>query len=446
MLSLAVCVIFIHTQILTWSDGTRIAATEALVKQKVFYIENTSVYELAGGDKFYVNGHFYASDNPMISIIGAVPYSILNIIFGESRGINDWPNYFLVVFFTIGISASLLVFFFYRSLKFFKLREYQRIILSFSVLFSTLIFSYSGHFMKHAPAALFMFLSFYYLIKPRFVNCSKRCSYMLSGLFAALTFNLDMPAGLMFLALFLGYLLMTKKLRKYCSFYIMGTIIPLIFYLVLNMYIFSTVTPPQIHDEYVIYPGSRWLRNPASVPFGSESDLIEILQKQSIPKNKINQVIAKYHEEYDEYNSPTAKAVTAFWYSFGRNGFFSYSPILIFSFIFMMTALLKKKYKLRKEAFIILVGSLITTSFYTFVPAIPVAGCSYGPRHMISIIPLVFFFTGIIYKERRTKIVMILFYLVLAISSIVAFIGTINPAVCDTFPILKIISNLIGKP
>jgi hypothetical protein len=386
--------IFTKTGTTTWNDDSRMAMIESLVERGTFNIDNTTFQK---GDTVYINckyhpkrvcDHQYSEKPPVLSFFSAGLYFVLNKIFGLN--LNPYSlAYYILTLLVIGTSAALLVVFFYKSLGFIKIKEKYRILITLGLGTGTLILPYSAVFNNHIVSASLLFISFYIILKLKFSkNPNLKTNMFFMGLLISLATVVEYPVGV-FLILFFIYILTTEKLRPFIAYFILGLIGPLTFHFILNYIIFGSFKPAYWLRGAYNYPGSPW---------------------QGINANRLAE---------PRWRNPIRIII-------GDYGLFSFNPILLIPFLYLLTVLFDKKEPLIKEAWIIFLG--IFSIFYFYITKYHAEyGGGYGFRFLIILIPLIMFFASTFFKKNKSKILFYAFYINFCLSVIIAIKGLILP-------------------
>lgn len=377
------------------NDASRIATIESLVERGTFVIDESPFVTTI--DKVKIRGHFYSSKPPILPSLGAGVYWLLHNGFGVSFPERPFtPNlaYYLLTLILIGGSSALLLVYFFKALRWLKIKFFYRKLLVFTLALGTLILVFSSTFNNHTPAAAFLFIGFYYLLQAKFEPQKIERSLFLSGLFTTLATVVEFTAGA-FLILFFFYIASKSKLRKFAPRYIYGCLPFAIFHFILNYQITGDFIPQYFHKEFYNFPGSCL----------TDQKGINALREP--------------------------KLIYAFNVLFGTHGLFLYTPVFLLSIWGWIKALQNKIFK--KEALMIGIGIAVIIG-YIIITSHNYGGYAYGMRWFIVFVPLLFFFTDFLFQKRTSQRLLYTFYVLAALSFIMAFIGLINPW---SFPIAK---------
>jgi hypothetical protein len=395
--------LFTRDQLWNPNDTSRLGAVESIVERGTFSIDNSTFVNTI--DKVKANGHYY-SDKPAMSYLVAVPaYFFLYHLFGFNFASNRELTYFLVTLSTVGLAISIMLVYFYRLLELFNLNQTKRLFFLSSMFLGTLVFSYSLVYSSHGLATALIPICLYFVL-----NVKKPKQMFITGLMCGLTACVDMVAGSIFTALFFMFLWRNK--RKNIMFFAVGAAIFALLAFLINFYISGNIIPFNVNQQMFNFSGSAF------------------------DKNSLSGVVMQPWANIPQY---------AFDLTFGKRGFFLFTPVLIFSVAGLICALFKKKY--RELAILICMGAILTLLFYV-IKTNNHGGCSYGLRWTVPLIPLLYLFTPIIFqvKTRFINWIKIAFIITLGVSAFFAFLGAMEPWTCTEGLIPKEhVRSLIGK-
>ena len=397
-----VSLVSINPRINGWNEASRMALTQSLVEQHSFQIDE-SVF-VGGGDKVFINSHYYSDKPPMPSLLAAVVYaplyhSGLTLDFGWSL------SYYLIILLTIKLFWIFSVLAFRRALKFTSAKEADIPLLLLVYAFASLAFSWSTTFNNHSLAGSSLMIAFMFYLSAR--EKGKPFAALCSGLFFGLAATMDMPTGI-FLLGFGSLVLMKWKIHKLSGMFWLGALCPLLVHFSINFSIGGTLLPLQIIPEYFIFEGSTW-ENSASLSGVKANSLLPTL------KYAILSLV-------------------------GPKGFLLYNPLFPV-LVVLLVRTLRAGHFLKNESLVILIGSLILMTYY-FVFSSNFGGWSYSIRWFIPLLPLLYFYlydVRTILKLRHMKRVL---GLLTIISIGVAMVGIINPWSNPEYHVIPFIANL----
>jgi hypothetical protein len=374
------------------NDASRVATIKNLVEEKTLNINKTNYGTC---DMIKRDGNFYSSKPPILSVAGSGLYYLIYNFLNLKLPSHDQPTepntaYYLITLFLVGVPYLLLLFYFYKTLELFKIKDFNKILLTAGLGIGTLYLSYSVTLNNHIPAGSFLFISFYYLLKIKFniQNKNNKKYIILSGFFGSLSAVIDLPTGLTFLALFFFYYYLTNQ-RKNLPYYILAAIPLIAIHLFLNIQITGDILPAQFHQDYYKFENSYWLKA----------------------------------EGTDSYNDP--HLLYAFNILFGSHGLLFYNPLLILA-LYGIFRTIKDRSKFKKEAIITLIGFSIIFLYYT-LKVRSYGGSSYGFRWFITIIPLIYFYIILLFTNEKYKKIISFFIPLLIMSVLIAFTGLLAP-------------------
>ncbi len=374
------------------NDASRIATIKNLVEEKTLNINKTNYLTC---DMINRDGSFYSSKPPVLSIMGSGIYYIIYNFSDLRLPEHDFPRepntaYYLLTFLLVGAPYLLLLLYFYKTLKIFKINELHKILLTSGLGLGTLYLSYSVTLNNHIPAGSFLFISFYYLLKIKYNdrNKSNKIYIALSGFFASLAAVIDLPTGLTFLVIFFFYYYLNKQ-KKYLFYYILAALPLILIHLFLNIQITGDILPAQFHQNYYSFENSYWTKTVG---------------------------IDKLQDPYLLY---------AFNILFGSHGLLFYNPLLILAF-YGIYKTIKDREPLKKEAIMTIIGFSILFLYYT-LKVRSYGGSSYGFRWFITITPLIYFYIVLLFSNKKYKKSRNFFIPLFILSILIAFTGLLSP-------------------
>jgi hypothetical protein len=320
--------------------------------------------------------------------------------------------------------TALMLYFFYKSLGLIGLRQKDRRLLVVILGIGTLVFSYSIVFNSHNITVSLLFISFYFILKSKSFGAPLKKDIFLIGFLSSLAATISPPSGGIFFILFFAYIIENYKKWDFTFAYLLGSLLPLALYLVLNFRITGDIKPINMHPEFYNYPGS----------FFDGSSFEKTLSGTTYHKN------IGYFLQY------------AFHCLFGKRGLFVYSPMLIFAFTGLLGVLRNKENNFRKECLVGFLGCMLSIVYF-LVFSVNYGGDCFGVRWFIEITPLLFFFAGFFLQQRHSVFTMRLFYSISALSIIISLVGAYSPwfspagnfSLLDNAKIITSDRNLIGN-
>ena len=402
LLLILVSVITINPRINGWNEASRMALTQSLVEEHSFIIDE-SVF-VNGGDKVFINGHFY-SDKPAIpSMLAAIVYASLNTL-----GLNldyGWNlSYYLIILFTIKAFWIASILAFRGALRFTPIQEDKAPLILLVYTFASLAFTWSSSFNNHSLAGSSLMIAFYFYLKGKHEDLNQPLLW--SGLFFGLAASMDMPTSIFLLGF--GLLVIYKwRLTTPTLLFSAGAFIPLAIHLTVNYSIGGTLLPLQINPEFFVFEGSVWTESSA-------------LSGVSI-------------------NSPLFTLQYALMSLFGYKGFVWYNPLLLILTPLLISNIHRGKF-LQLETLVILVSSVILMSYY-FLFSSNYGGWSYSIRWFVPVLPLVFFYLFDLESLKNRPWVKTILPILIVCSVSIAVIGLVNPWSNQDIHVIPIIANL----
>lgn len=361
------------------------ATAESLVERGSFSIDDSP--GLATVDKVYIEGRFYGCQTPLLPMIMALfyfPLFKLGISFAQHRELAVW---FLTWIFTGGSiagTAALL-----GQAHFLEWKQGRKAV-GFALLFffGALYISYSSVLSSHIFSGFLIFLSSFLVI----YRHGSKLFLFIAGLAVSTAAMTDPPAGFAFGAALLLYLLIVNRSRFGALFYILGAVPPAAAHALANIAICGSIVPVNVQPEYFQYPGAIF----------DASNLSGVVANTTLSQ----------------------LAVYGFHSLIGHRGWFSYTPLLLFSLWGFIVAV--RNSGNRGRGILLLASLAVVTAFYLWRTQ-NYGDCAYGNRFFLAITPVMF--SGMIFLGKRLerKVVRGLFKAAIVWSVFVAFVGMMRP-------------------
>lgn len=385
--------LFTQSSITMTNPASRFLTIESLVENGDFSITEK---HRATDDKFFRNGEYYSSKAPLLSVMGAAVYYPLRKL-GFNLPENDFlaPNFavYSITLALVGGSAWLLLYFFLKFLKLAGAKSRTRLLLGLGLAAGTLYLPFSTTLNNHTIAGSLLFISFYFLFKMKNSGQPQAGYFAASGFTASLAAAIELPAGLLFLALFAAYILWSFP-KRYLAYYFLGALPPLMAHLYLNYRLVGDLLPPQFHPELGAAMPDRnlsvWQGLGGSGPVNSLHPLLYI-----------------------------------FNILFGTYGWFLYSPLLLVPAYGAYRAIKDKNPLFKKEAVIVLSGLAVLIAFYTIKVRIYTES-SFGFRWLIAATPLLYLFAACLFQGQSEKY-RAKFTALLLLSVFISLLGLVRP-------------------
>jgi len=385
------------TDIQSVADASRIATVKSLVEFQTFTIDNSQFDNspLFTIDKYFYNNHFYSDKPPLPALMGAAVYFVLRNLWGLNFSNNLQLIYYLVTLSTVGVLSCIgLVYFNKILIEIFETEEAWANITTFLAATGTLILPYSLTFNNHSLAAVFLIVSFYYLLKfePREIR-----NIILCGVWVSVAGNVDITCFL-FIPFYLAFFL--SKSIKSAAVFLLSCIPLLLCYFGLNIYVAGSIVPPAMNAALWEYPGSLF----------SKENLSGLVTQKSFLGTM------KY----------------AFTLFLGNRGLFSHTPLLCFSFMGVMAVLRQRRLPYKTPYLYGLAASVAFMLIYTF-RTVGYGGYSYGVRWFVAPMFILCLPLSHVMNQVRSSRLLKKFFVVIACMSIaIALVGTYNPYPNDT--------------
>ena len=369
------------------NDGSRFATVRALVENHTFSIDSHDSIDIV-----QYNGRFYSSKPPLLSVIAAGIYWPLHTIFHiEIPTLSPEPSIaiYIIDLVIVGGSLALLVVFFYKSLAFFSFSSRWRFWITMALVFSTLIFSYSGSLNSHIPAAAFLFMGFYFFLK-QFKEDVTAARSLFIGFLLSAAFSIEPIVSGFFVMMMFFYQVYDRRFRKTIVYFIVGFLPLTIIYALIQQFTIGTPLPPYFDKSLYYFAGAYWLH-----PIG-----------------------------IDALHQP--KWLYLFHLLFGTHGLFLYTPILLVVFHSVYRMWKNPEYNYLRVFSVFIFSAIVFYILFITFTTNNFGGISYGTRWFIGFIPILFFFVAFSLNDFFKKHFTLAFFL-LALSVFFAFFGFTGP-------------------
>lgn len=402
LLLLAISLITINPRINGWNEASRMALTQSLVEHHTFIIDE-SVF-VKGGDKVFIDGHFYSDKPALPSVLAAIIYAPLNAM--GLRLDYDWNlSYYLIILFTIKAFWVASILAFRSALAYTTINKDKIPLVIFLYAFASLAFAWSSSFNNHSLAGSSLMIGFFFYLKGK--HAAGSLTLLWSGLFFGLAASMDMPTAVFLLGF--GLLVTYNwRLSNPTYLFMVGSMLPLSIHFGVNYLVAGSLLPVQIQPQYFVFEGSVWA------------------DAQSLSGVRLN--------------SPLFTLQYAFLTLLGPRGFVWYNPLL-FLLIPLLIRNTRKTMDFQVESMIILTATIILMSYYWLCSS-NFGGWSYSIRWFIPVLPLLFFYLfeiEIMSNSPRTKP---LLWMLAICSILLAGIGLINPWSNQDIHVIPVIANL----
>ncbi len=344
------------------NSASRMATVESLADHGTFVIESSAFVD-STADKVMIDGHFYSSKPPMLSVLAAGGYYLFSRLTGITFA-SDRSSCVAFVNILIGVLPYLLtLYFFYRLLELWFKSDRTR---SLALMIFTLNYiglGYAVDINNHTPAACCLLISFYLAYSLAHGNSSRSSFWLLSGFLAGLAATFEFWAGI-FTISFAVYLMFFNR-RRTLILFLPAAALPVIIHFAVNLTATGSLLPVYLRPELYQYRSGYW-----TAPTG-----------------------------IDALNEP--KYIYFFNILLGHHGLFSMTPVFILSAWSIIGSVIHRTGRFRESltigipvlAVILLLG--FRTRNY--------GGVCAGLRWMILAMPLLFVFTAQWIDEHRSR-------------------------------------------
>jgi len=345
-----------------WMADSTLALTKSIVDDQSLIIDD---YVKGAQDNAFVNGHYYSGFAPGASFLAVPVYFVLKPLFWIFDYFAEGYDFVLLnIVATIFISSllsALTAVILFKFLRNFISRK-KSLFLSFISSFATLFFLYSTGYYNKVLAVFFSFFAFYLVFKNK---NSKEGNYFYPGILAGFGVLVDymqvIPLFLIFIYMISFY--RGRKIIDFCA----GALIPIIVLLVYHSIVFGSVF---------------------STPYdfrANEPQLEAIEEGFSVPDLE-----------------------RAYGISFSSfRGFFFYMPIMFLIFFGFYKGMRSKFWRESLLCF------LLFLAYFTYNISLSniltwAGGCSFGPRHLVPVIPFAMLLVGFSFNIVNKAVVYVL--------------------------------------
>ncbi len=414
-----VLVAFADTRIQNGLDSDRYAFMESLVERGEFVVDGSA---MASVDRIRVDGHFHSGKPPILNFLGAGVYWAL--YHGPGWSFRTHPDAvvrtLIGAFVVVPVCALLWLFWVLvsrrpprpRGAEAPRRKTAHAAVALLAV--GSLLLPYSLIFTNHPLAAALLFGAFYVALHPTDPGTGEgsrsaqiRAAFAV-GFLAALSVTIDLIPGTVFLLAYLVHAAATRRGRALVSM-AAGAAFPMLAHLVLNRITLGTWVVSYFIKDAFNYEGSVW-----STAFTGASD-------------------------YDQF--PTY-ATALYHYALGHRGVFLFMPLLIFG-IFWAAGAARRFRTPAGAAGIAALATLAGTILLVPKFSWGLGGCTYGPRHVLPCIALLYAFLPAAMGACRTPLLKGVFGAASAWSVLVAALGVVNPWATHVFSVYAPLDVLV---
>ena len=370
------------------STIARLATIESLVERHTYVIDDSSLPRSL--DMVLVKGHFYGCQPPLLQTILAPVYLFIHRAGGLSMAKHLRLVYALLTISTVGILSSLMVAFFYGLMSGFGLDRSRSLLATFTFGLGTLVLPYSTGLNAQIIGGALIFFAIYLVLRGL-----GRGGAFFAGLLMGAASTIDMPAGGIFSATFLFYLMLGRSRRRFLLPALLGWTIPFVLHCAINVPIMGSVRPGGLIPEYFNYPTSEF----DSASLGGVAT----------------------HESVAVFLSYVYHSLV------GHRGFFSYSPVLLFPLAALLSSVFSRRKGVLRDESLSVLAAIILTMMYYLLKTINYGGWTYGMRFFVPLVPPLAIYMGPFLAQPRRLLIRCIFIVCLIISIAITFIGTLNP-------------------
>lgn len=341
------------------NPGSRYAAVEALVDYRTFYIDKTLYAKkitTMGHDSVLIDGHYYSSKPPMLSVLTAGVYWIYKSVTGNTIRYNRRSVAMFCNRVMAGIPHILLLVFFFRFTRLITQNDEAVLAGLGAVCFSFIGAGYATSLNNHSPAAAVLLIGFYYAYRIRNEIDAKQRHWEISGYFCGFLPTLELPA--LFISIAVGLYLLFYDWKKTIKLFIPAALVPILIHFILTYVSTGSVLPVYLRSDLYFFEGSYY---------------------------------STHYEIYKALVEP--KHIYLFHMLFGHHGIFSMTPTLIFA-VLALVRIFRKRSALLPEALVVSVSGVILIIFYTMMTE-NYGGKCVGFRWLIVLTPLLFLFFAV---------------------------------------------------
>lgn len=378
-----------NTMIYPGIDGDRYSFMESLVERGTFDVGQSSIRSV---DWISVNGTFYSGKPPVMNFAGALVYAgLYKAGYSFARTPTTVVAVLMLVFVVVPLGLLLWAFWRY-TLRWHDASWKQRPAATAGIATALLAFAslfpcYGLIFTNHVLAAALLFAAFA-LAQPRDSNSHWRL--FATGFLAGLSVTVDLLPGTFFIAGFALASFTMLPWKRQCWF-AAGAAIPMALHFGLNRLTLGVWMPSYLIKNAFNYQGSIFVGPP----------------------------------------DPDLPGYPTYWgglfhFVVGHRSVFLFLPLLLFGALQALRVALSRNPARSPAAWGALTAFLATL---TLVPrfSMGLAGTTYGPRHMLPVIALLYAYLPMEFCVLRSRFRRILFWAAAAWSVVIGTIGTLDP-------------------
>ena len=356
---------------------SRMALIDSLVHRHTHIIDD-SRYGYTMDKVRLPDGHFVSEKTPLLSLLGAKLYRQYLRTTHHSLSRNESEVIWFLGLFLGWLPLALTFFFFALTLERFPIPDVAFFLASLAFSLGYLGIGYATTITGHVAAGTTLMMAFYFAVVLRRSSLAAFPAFLCAlavGAFATLAPAFDLPTALIGLAVIL-YAARTNA-RLWAA--VLAGAIPIVFLqMFMNLQATGYWYPVYLRKEWLLYPGSYW--------------------------NHPKEFDALHHSKVEFL----AQMICGF------RGFFSTTPVLIFSLAEMLAASRPMPWHAEKRCFLAALFLMLT--FFTFFATNLYGGYCLGLRYFIALQPFFFLALGFYFARARSPLLYALFGLSLAAS------------------------------
>ena len=368
------------------NSASRFATVESLVHYGTYKINRSRFAWTI--DKIKIGDDYYSSKPPMTSTLAAGVYWVYHHVVGNSFILNPRATVIdLNILFSI-FPYFILVFYFLRFLR-LTMHDSRKLVLAYGVFcLNCLVAGYATDLNNHSPAAIVLFVAFYYAYLLRNGYSDKAFHWLLTGLLCGFLPTFEIPGVIVSAALF--FYLLSHNARKTLLYLLPVAFLPVILNLYLTYMATGSPLPAYFRPELYQFKGSYW----------------SMVRKPGI----------------DGLNEP--KPIYLFHMLFGHHGILAMTPVFFFA-VAQMWKRVRDKGREFIEARMILACSVVLVFLY-MIKTTNYGGVCVGFRWLVFIMPLLFIFVARWIEEEWPRLKP-LFIVCVVLGGLTVNKATINP-------------------
>lgn len=371
---------------------SRYMTIEAIVERGGLAIERSPLLARSGSpDLVQFGPHFYSDKPPVLPALAAPIYALL---YGAGVRFSGPPSQFVVanlvlVWGLVGFSSAWTLVGLRQLLQAVPVMRWVADLLTLGFGFGSLLLTYAVTFNNHSVAAALITAALaLMLLEPPSRRARPR--RFGAGVLAAFAATIDLPAGGVMLA-GIG-VWQAVQTRSVPWMFLAGAVGPLLLHTWLQSRVTGTPFPVEMYPEAFNYPGSYWATAAGA-------------WREKGPRWRFGLELL-----------------------LGPQGWLTVTPVLAFGLIGLALVLVQRRDPLRPLAWVVGSSVLVLVVYYTWgVRRTDFSGQSFGTRHLLPMAPVCYFFAVVSLDRLRSRVVSVLFALLLMVGGVYAVTGMKDP-------------------